>query len=363
MLIWHADNSMASQTDAVESIIEPDLPIIDPHHHLWFIPQATLDNAPEHADEVWRRVITGLRKNSRYLIDEFLADLKTGHNIRATVFIETHTMYRAHGPEYLKSTGEVEFANGVAAMAESGLFGDIKVCAAIVGAADLSLGDAVEEVLEAHIRAGGGRYRGVRNPAHYDADPNLFPTYARPHLLLDPAFRAGFKHLHKFDLSFDVWIWEPQLPELIDLARTFPGTQIILNHVGGPLGSASYAGKREERFHIWWANIQNLAQCPNVAVKLGGLGSTPIQGFKSFMADQPATSAELAVEWKPYIETSIEAFGVERCMFESDYPPGGGSGAYPVLWNAFKRIASGASADEKKALFSGTAAKIYRIDI
>jgi L-fuconolactonase len=354
---------MSREEPIIEPIIEPDLPIVDPHTHLWFIPPETLRLPPEQTGAVWLRVIEGLRRRSRYLFDELLADLTSGHNVRATVFVETHTMYRPDGPEAMKSLGEVEFANGVAAMSASGLFGAVRVCAGIVGAADLRLGDEVEPVLQAHRQAGGGRYRGVRNPAHYDADTSLFPSHAPAHLLLDPKFRAGFKWLRRFDLSFDVWIWEPQLPELIDLAQAFPDTRIVLNHMGGPLGIGHYAGRREQRFPLWRDNIRRLSRCQNVAVKLGGVGSTPIQGFDSFMADPPASSEQLSREWKPYIDTCIEAFEVDRCMFESDFPPGANTASYAVLWNAFKRLTKDASESQKAALFSGTATRFYRLDV
>src|ERR1700693_2276662 len=218
-----------------EPVIEPELPIVDAHHHLWFFTEATFKamkaNLPPDSP-----FVQVLNDKLRYLLDEFLADVNTGHNVRATVYMEAHSMYRAQGPEAMKSVGEVEFANGVAAMAASGTFGDVKVGAGIVGNANLSLGDAVEEVLRAHIQAGGGRYRGVRTEVHYDSDPNLFPFYAPRHLLLDKKFRSGFRWLHELGLSFDAWVFEPQLPELIDLARAFPQTQIVLQHVGQPLG-------------------------------------------------------------------------------------------------------------------------------
>jgi L-fuconolactonase len=228
----------------------------------------------------------------------------------------------------------------------------------------LRLGDRVEEVLRAHIQAGGGRYRGIRNQTAYDPDPALRSAGAGqlPHALLDKQFRAGFKWLEKLGLSYDAWLFEPQLSDLTELARAFPGTQIILDHAGSPMGLASYAGKRDERFPIWRDSIRALSKCANVAVKLGGLGM-PLCGFKSFMSASPATSEQLAAEWKPYIETCIEAFGANRCMFESNFPVDSGSCTYPVLWNAFKRLAAGASKEEKSALFSGTATKVYRLDV
>lgn len=345
-----------------EPIIEPDLPIVDAHHHLWFLPEAALA-AMERRESLAARALAPVhRRHARYLFDELMADLHSGHNVRATVFVDAHAMYRANGAEEMKSLGEVEFVNGVAAMAASGTFGDIKACAGIVGNVDLRWGDAVEDILGAHLQAGGGRYRGVRcTLAAYDADSTLL-SFGVAHLLLDRAFRAGFKWLQKFGLSFDVFVLEPQLEEVVDLARAFPETQIILNHLGSPVNVARYAGRREERFSIWRENIRALSACPNVSVKLGGLGM-PFAGFRSFMADPPATSAQLAEEWKPYIETCIEAFGAHRCMFESNFPVDSATCTYAVLWNAFKRLTAAATAEEKTALFSGTAAKVYRLDI
>lgn len=353
---------MTSQIPA-EPIIEPDLPIIDAHHHLWLLPEAALAGM-ENQDSVGARALAPIfRRHSRYLFDEFMADLKSGHNIGASVFVDCHAMYRATGPEAMKSVGEVEFVNGVAAMAASGIFGDVKVCAGIVGGVDLRLGDAVEEVLAAHVQAGGNRYRGVRSPIVYDEDSTILGAgVGVGHLLLDATFRAGFKWLHRFGLSFDAWLFEPQLPELIDLARAFPETQIILNHVGTPVGVGQYAGQRESRFPLWREHIRTLSRCANVTVKLGGLG-IPFGGFKSYGSTPPAISLQLAEEWKPYIETCIETFGADRCMFESNFPVDSAACTYPVLWNAFKRLAATASSDEKTALFSGTAKHIYRLDI
>jgi L-fuconolactonase len=357
---------MSSQTCA-EPIIEPQLPIVDAHHHLYFLPEATLVAMESQETGATRSLLPTFRRNARYLFDEFMADLGSGHNVRASVHVDAEAMYRASGPEAMKSVGEVEFINGIAAMAASGVFGEVKVCAGIVGGVDLRLGDTVEEVLAAHIQAGGGRYRGIRcgGITAYDEDPSVLGIVGSggvPHLLLDPKFRAGFRWLHKLGLSFDAWLLEPQLPELIDLARTFPETQIILNHAGAPVGMGRYTGEREKRFPRWRENIRALSTCANVAVKLGGLGQA-VGGFKSFMSTPPATSSQLADEWNPYIETCIEAFGAHRCMFESNFPVDSASCSYPVLWNTFKRLTAGASKDEKTALFSGTAIRAYRLDI
>jgi L-fuconolactonase len=350
---------MAAKTNTGEDILEPDLPIIDPHHHLWDrTPLRVTVPRPAHP------FYEAIADVQRYLLPELLADTGSGHNIRATVFLECHAMYRADGPEALKCVGETEFVNGVAAMSASGIYSETRACAAIVGNADLRLGDAVEDVLRAHIAVAGGRFRGIRNSESWDSDPEVLGPLAgrNTELYRDTNFRAGFKHLHKLGLSFDAWLLEPQLPDVIDLASAFPDTTIVLDHVGTPLGIASYKGKREERFPTWRENIKRLAKCQNVVVKLGGLAMAFCH-FPSFLSKEPAHSEQLAREWKPYIETCIEAFGPNRCMFESNFPVDIGSCSYPVLWNAFKRIAQNYSAAEKTALFSGTAARVYRVKI
>jgi L-fuconolactonase len=355
---------MTSRSTA-EPILEPELPIVDAHHHLWFLPEAALAAMEAQESIAARALAPTYRRHARYLFDELMVDFTSGHNVRASVFVDAHAMYRASGPAALKSVGEVEFVNGIAAMAASGLFGEVQACGGIVGGVDLRLGDAVEEVLRAHVQSGGGRYRGVRSAAvvAYDSDASILgPAVGTPHLLLDPQFRAGFQWLHRLGLSFDVWLFEPQLPDLIDLARAFPDTQIILEHVGAPMGVGQYEGQREARFPLWRDNIRALSRCANVVVKLGGLG-IPFGGFKSFRATPPATSWQLAEEWRPYIETCIEAFGADRCMFESNFPVDSTTCTYPVLWNAFKRLAAGVSTNEKTALFSATATRIYRLDI
>ncbi|MGI8840886.1 MAG: amidohydrolase family protein [Caulobacteraceae bacterium] len=343
-----------------EAILEPGLPIVDPHHHLWDRP-AAVAAAFAASGHGFARAIADV---PRYLLDELLADIGSGHNVRATVYVECGSMYRADGPPAMRPVGETQFAGGVAAMGASGLYGETRPCAGIVGHADLTLGEPVAEVLEAQIAAGGGRFRGIRHSASWDADPDVLGPLARREqgLYLQPAFRQGFARLAPLGLSFDAWLLEPQLPDLVDLARAFPETSIILDHAGTPLGIAAYAGRREERFGVWRENIRALAASPNVQVKLGGL-AMPFAGFPSFMADPRATSAQLAAEWQPYIETCVEAFGAGRCMFESNFPVDIGSGDYDVLWNAFKIAAAAASPDEKAALFSGTAAKAYRLEL
>jgi L-fuconolactonase len=322
-----------------EEILEPDLPIVDPHHHL-----VDRDN-------------TG-----RYLLPDLLADTGSGHNITATVYLEWLSMYRADGPVELRPVGEVEFANGVGAMAASGAYGKTRVCAGIVGYADLALGTRVEPVLEAMIMAGGGRFRGIRciSASHPD-DAARGSSVNRPAgLLLDPKVREGFARLAPLGLGFDAWMYHTQLGELVDLARAFPETPIVLDHVGGPIGLGPYAGKRDEVFAEWRTRIAELAACPNVNIKLGGLGMR-LFGFDLHEGELPPSSEQLAAAWRPYIETCIAAFGAGRAMFESNFPVDKGSGSYQVFWNAFKRIAAGCSPAEKAALFAGTASRFYRL--
>src|ERR1700693_3576167 len=232
-----------------EDVIDAERPIVDAHHHLWD------------------------RGGQRYMIEEITGDIASGHNIVATVYVDCRSMYRAGGPEALRPVGEVEFANGVAAMSASGGYGSTALCAGIVGHANLLLGEAARAVLEAEIAAGNGRFSGIRHASAWDADPNAAHMYAtRPKgLLLDTTFRKGFACLAPLALSFDAWLFHPQIGELTDLARACPHTRIVLDHCGGPAGIGSYANRREEIFPVWKKSIQEIAKCPNVAVKLGGL--------------------------------------------------------------------------------------------
>jgi predicted TIM-barrel fold metal-dependent hydrolase len=343
-----------------EAILEPELPIVDPHHHLWHRPGATPPTPEALAQAHPFTKVTA--RSPRYLLDELLADVTSGHNVVATVFVQCGAMYRADGPDHMKALGETEFVNGVAAMTASGIYGPIRACAGIVGHADCTAGEAkVDELLEAHLRT-SERFRGIRHSCSSDPDPNVLGPLARqtPGLYLSDAFRAGYARLGKYGLSFDAWLLEPQLPDLIDLVRRFPETAVVLDHVGTPLGIGAYEGRREERFGIWRENIRTLAELPNVNVKLGGLAMA-FCNFPSFLADPPAPSTQLAAEWKPYLETCIEAFGPSRCMFESNFPVDLGSCDYPTLWNAFKVFAKDYSADEKAELFAGAATRVYRL--
>ncbi|MDP1748361.1 MAG: amidohydrolase family protein [Reyranella sp.] len=322
-----------------EPALEPELPIVDPHHHLW------------------------QRTGSDYMFPDLLADTRTGHNIVATVFVDCHSMYRKDGLPELRCTGETEFANGVAAMSASGLYGNLRACAGIVSHVDLRLGSKAGAVFDAQIAAGNGRFKGIRHQTGWDADPGIrnSRTDPTPELTRDKTWRAGFAELAKRDLTFDAWLYHPQLAEIADLADAFPATSIVLDHVGGPLGYAGYAGRHAEVKATWKKSMAELAKRQNIVVKVGGLGMA-MGWFDFYQQPTPPGSQALADAFKPWVETCIELFGVDRCMFESNFPVDKITSGYGVLWNAFKRLAGGASADEKSALFAGTARRIYRLD-
>ena len=336
----YADPRVDWLAQYTEEVIDPKRPIVDPHHHLWD------------------------RGGQRYLIEELSSDIASGHNIIATVYVEARSMYRATGPEEMRVVNEVAFANGAAAMSASGGYGPAAICAGIVGHANLLLGDRVKAVLEAEIAAGQGRFRGIRHSSAWDGEAAVASMYAtRPQgLLLDATYRKGFACLAPLGLTFDAWLFHPQLGDFIDLARTFPQQRIILDHCGGPVGLGRFAGKREETFAAWKASIQDVAKCPNVVVKLGGLAMR-LLGFDFHERPKPPSSEQAAAAWRPYIETCIEAFGPDRCMFESNFPPDKGQCSYQVIFNAFKRIATQYSEAEKTALFSKTATDVYQLKL
>ena len=336
-VITHPDLKPAWLEQYREDILEPGLPVVDPHHHLW-------------------------NRGGGYFLDELLGDTNSGHKIVATIFIQCGYSYRASGPDAMRPVGETEFVAGIVREAESRNL-PTRPCAAIISAADLALGDRVEDVLQAHIAAGAGRFRGIRHITgrHEEFNASLL---GRPpaRQMLDSEFRRGFARLIAMGLTFDAWLYHTQIPELTDLARAFPQAPIVLNHVGGPIGVGPYRGNRDRTHREWLAAMQELATCPNVHVKLGGLAMA-LCGFDFHLQAKPPSSELLASSWRPYMETSIELFGANRCMFESNFPVDKAMCSYPVLWNGFKRIASGASAAEKAALFHDTAARFYRLDL
>jgi len=321
-----------------EDVLEPDLPICDPHHHLWDHP------------------------GSRYLLDELESDTGSGHNVVSTVFVECSSMYRADGPEALRPVGETEFVNGIAAMSASGQYGPMRACAGIVGYADLNLGAAVGEALDAHMSV-TSRFKGIRHAAGWDASDEVRNSHTRPfeHMLGDRRFREGFAELGRRGLSFDAWLYHTQLGELTELARAFPATTIVLDHLGGPLGIGPYEGKRREIFEQWRKDIAELAGCGNVVAKLGGM-VMPINGFGFHRRERPASSDEIVAATGDYYRHMLDAFGPARCMFESNFPVDKQSCSYRVLWNAFKKLVADASTSEKAALFHDTAARAYRLN-
>ncbi len=324
-----------------EEPLEPGLPICDPHHHFW-----------DRDDDRYAF--------RRYMLDELADDTGAGHNIVRTVFVECSSEYRQDGPSALRPVGETEFVERLADESARKR-GRTVVSEGIVGFADLALGDGVAQVLEAHLEASHDRFRGIRHAAAWDDRAGL-SSYKNPPkgLLMSDAFRKGFAHLQKYGLSFDAWVYHPQIGELSDLARAFPGVTIILDHIGGPLGVGAYASRRKEAFEDWRRGIAALSANQNVFVKLGGLGM-PLTGFDWHAREKPIGSEELARAMEPYYLWCIEQFGPQRCMFESNFPVDKVSYSYGVMWNAFKRLTRGFSRGERAALLQNSAARAYRL--
>lgn len=318
----------------VEEPIDPDLPIIDAHHHLWSLPDFV------------------------YMRPEFLADVATGHNVRSSVFVDCKSHYRVDGPEVLRPVGETAF---VVAETPAPVENGFVPCAAIISWADLRLGEEIQGVLEQHDEAGAGRFRGIRSRATWHEHPMVHPVgEGQAGLLLDKTVQRAVRRLGALGLTLDIWAFHTQLGDVAQLAAASPDTVLVLDHCGGPLGIGPYASRRREVFNTWRHEIARLAEFPNVVVKLGGLGM-PRTGFGFHQADMPPTSAQLAHAWTPYVETCIEHFGANRCMFESNFPVDKGACSYTVLWNAFKRMTAALPQEDKESLFSGTAARTYRI--
>ncbi len=323
-----------------EEALEPELAIIDPHHHL--------------ADTNW----------GGYLADDLLADLGSGHRIESTVFIQVGFAYRNMGPEALRPIGETERVVQIARQvdaAQSHAASNTRICAGIVGFADLSLGAQVEEVLATHVQAGDGLFRGIRCHAAAHKDFQYGVMHSPPlHVYMQPSFREGFAQLAKFGMTFDSWAYHSQLDELTDLAKAFPDTPIVIDHIGVPLGVGPYAGHRDSVFAEWKSLLKKAAELPNMFIKLGGLGMS-VFGFPFHERLTPPNSRELAQAWGPYILTCIDIFGTKRCMFESNFPVDKGTCSYAVLWNAFKRITQDMSPTEKQQLYRNTAKSFYKL--
>jgi predicted TIM-barrel fold metal-dependent hydrolase len=322
---------------SVEPIIEPELPIVDSHHHIWRDPEL-------------------------YMLDEVLADTGTGHNVVATVFIECQFQYCTNGPAELRSVREVGAVADLAEQFEAHYPGKTRVAEGVVGYADLTLGDRVEPVLASLVVAGRGRFRGVRNSAGWHQDPVIGNNHhgAGPGHYLRADFRAGLNRVSAMGLSFDALVYHHQHADLLDLARACPDANIIMNHTGMPLGYGPFAGRKREVYAQWRAKLPDIAACANVSMKLGGM-MMRLASYDYNQLPAPPSSEQLAALWRPYIEPCIELFGPKRCTFESNFPVDKMGIGYSALWNAFKRIAAKASADEKAALFSDTARRIYRL--
>ena len=329
-----------------EPILEPDLPIIDAHHHLFERPGGGV----------------------RYLLDEYLADAKTGHNIVASVYIEIHAFARKHGPEMLRPLGEIEFANGLGAVARSGFYGPCKAVSAIVGYADLRFGDAIGEMFDQAMQLAPERFRGIRQVAMDHPDPAWLNFVTNPPpkgLLSNPEFRKGLRQLASRGLSFDAAVFSIQLPELAKLADEFPELPFILNHIGTMLGMGLSADARAELLQQARKDMKELARRPNVTCKIGGLGMVQWNfGIdENVFPGRVLGYRELAEVWQPYVEAAIEAFGPERCMMESNFPIDGRTCGFVPLWNALKYIVRDYTADEKADMFHRNAARIYRIEL
>jgi predicted TIM-barrel fold metal-dependent hydrolase len=321
-----------------EPPFDTDLRICDSHQHFW-------------------------THRGSYLLEDFIADIEAGgHNIVSTVCVECGSSYRDRGPDPLRPVGETKFLDEIATTAARRR-PETSVAAGIVGYADLTLGEAVAPVLEAHIEASPKRMKGIRQSAAWDADPSVRTSMiAPPRLLGSDAFRAGFACLARYGLSFEAWLFHPQLTELADLAMAFPDAVIILNHAGGLLGVGSYRGRQADVLDDWRRSMAGIATLPNVVVKLGGLGMPRCGIGWSDPGRAPPTSRELMETTRPYYLSCIETFGPQRCMFESNFPVDKGSYGYGNVWNAFKLLTEGFSDSERALLFHDTAARVYRLD-
>ena len=321
-----------------EAVIDPDVAIIDPHHHLW--PEGSF---------------------FEYYVDELAADTTDGHNIVATMFMECHAGYREDGPEHLRPVGETEFV--VASDAEMrARHPSAPPIAGIVGHTDLA-GPALDEVLDAHEEAADGRFRGIRDALSCCDDPSLMiPAPAPPDKYLGEEFRNGVRRLGERGLTYDSWHYHYQNSEFAELARACPETTLVLDHFGTPLGVGAFAGRRDEIFEEWKLGIADAASCENTVIKLGGM-AMPDNGFGWNLEARPPTSDEFVAAQAPYYEYAIEQFGAERCMLESNFPVDKLSIGYRVLWNGLKKIVAGCSASEQEAMFSGTTARVYRLDV
>jgi len=323
-----------------EPTLDPEIPICDPHHHFWDLRSERIPY-------------------QRYLLHELAADVNCGHNVRSTVFIEVRAMYRPDGPAEQRPVGEVEFVQGLAAASATGLYGPCRAASAIIGHADLKLGDRVEPVLEALQAASPNRFRGIRHTVTWDPHPEVENREAEG-VLASTGYRQGAQRLARMGLSLDTGVCFPQLPELAAFAKAVPNLTIILNHLGGLNRAGPYANRDDEVLATWRRGIAAVAECPNINLKLGGIGM-PRLGFDWHSRTRPIGSEELATSIAPLMTYCLEQFGPNRRMFESNFPVDKVSFSHHILFNAFKRFSKSYSATERAALFHDTAARAYRI--
>jgi len=326
----------------IEDPISPNIPIIDPHHHLWDV---------------------GF---GRYYIEELLEDINSsGHNILSTVYIMSSSntkIYSKDGLEEFKPLTEIEFATSEGKRADLIPNNKVKVNASIVGSVDLTYGNKLQPVLEKAVNISEGRLKGIRMLLASHIDPRISSGAVKSDLglMLHPNFIEGAKCIQNANLSLDFWIYHTQLNEMEKIARSLPDLTIILNHIGGPIHLGEYEGKQAATHREWRSAMMRLSRIPNINVKLGGLGMA-VNGAKFHNNKFPPNSVQLSDVWKPWIYETIDMFGFDRCMFESNFPVDKGSCSYGALWNAFKILAKDMSDDEINKLFSKNAAKIYKI--
>lgn len=320
----------------VEAAIDPQQKIVDPHHHLWDPP------------------------SGRYLFQEFLDDIDTGHNITSTIFAPCHTMYRATGPEEMKPIGETEFVVGVGAMSDSGNYGKTRVCHGVIGALNLLDGDRNGHVLDAHLRVAGSRFKGIRGRTAWHESDQIRSSDTPPGVMLDSRSQNAIRLIAQRGLSLDIWAFQTQFDDIAEVCHRFPDLVVVINHCGGPLAIGPYVGARQEMFAKWTAGIKQLGSFANAHMKIGGLGMR-YPGFDFHKRELPPSSDELAAAWKPYVETCIEAFGPTRCMLESNFPVDKAMFSYANMWNAFKKLTSGYSPSHRDSLFHKTAEHVYRL--
>lgn len=337
-----------------EKPMEPLLPIIDPHHHFW-------EDRSGNTSVPFVNTFGARNAMGQYLLEELCADL-AGNNVTHTVYLECGAFYDQSAPKLLQSVGETAYCQKISE--EMAALGGTLICAGIIGKVDLSLGQAVGEALDAHIAA-GKNFRGIRDPCAYGEGAEVFQVAENNDKLAGATFREGIAELQARGLTFETWLYHPQIPSLTDLARSFPELSIICNHLGMPIGVCRFESERGWEgsvAHEWRENIKKLAEQSNVYMKLGGL-PMPVCGFGFEKRAIPPTSEELAEAMAPYINFAIDHFGANRCMFESNFPVDRASCSYTVLWNAFKRIAMarGCDSEQMAALFGGTAKQVYNL--